>query len=115
MPALSGSADGIPTQAHLREVLDLADWLGFLALATLGDLGPTSFTFSSTMVQCLSKAFMRPRCFLLLQGWMSTWVLFLTDCTTGVKRLLLRLLQLLWSHLTLGQVEEAHGGSGSAL
>merc|ERR1712039_1022529 len=38
-----------------------------------------SFTPSSTMLQCLSKAFTLPRSFLLFLQLIRTWVLFLTE------------------------------------
>ncbi|XP_057606746.1 peroxisomal 2,4-dienoyl-CoA reductase [(3E)-enoyl-CoA-producing] isoform X1 [Hippopotamus amphibius kiboko] len=55
--------------------------LAFLPLTLLGTSVHISFTSSSTMLRCLSKASTQPRIFLLWQ-WMSTWVLFLTPCVS---------------------------------
>lgn len=52
----------------------------FLPFPVRGNSVHISFTFSKTMLQCLSKAFTRPNSFLLFLQFINTWVLFLTDC-----------------------------------
>ena len=52
----------------------------FLPLPVFGTSVHISLTFSSTMLQCLSKAFTRPSNFLLFRQLMSTCVLLLTLC-----------------------------------
>lgn len=54
--------------------LSLLTGLPFLPLASLGVSVHISFTFSRTMLQCLSKAFTRARSFLLFRIDMRTWV-----------------------------------------
>ena len=52
----------------------------FFPFPVLGTSVHISFTFSSTILQCLSNALTRPKSFLLLRQLIRTWVLFLTDC-----------------------------------
>lgn len=52
----------------------------FLPLPAFGVSVHISFTFSSTMLQCLSNALTLPSSFLLFLQLISTCVLFLTDC-----------------------------------
>ena len=49
-------------------------------LGSLGSSVHISLTFSRTMLQCWSKALIRPSSFLLFLQFMSTCVLFLTEC-----------------------------------
>ena len=52
----------------------------FFPLPERGISVQISFTFSRTMLQCLSKAFTLPNSFLLFRQLINTCVLFLTDC-----------------------------------
>lgn len=52
----------------------------FLPFPVRGSSVHISFTFSKTILQCLSNALTRPRSFLLFLQFINTCVLFLTDC-----------------------------------
>lgn len=54
----------------------------FLPFPVRGTSVHISLTLSSTMLQCRSNAFTRPKSFLLLRQLIRTWVLFLTDCVS---------------------------------
>ncbi len=60
--------------------LSLLIGLAFFVFEDLGVSVQSSLTFSSTILQCLSKAFTLPKSFLLFRQFIRTWVLFLTDC-----------------------------------
>merc|ERR1719347_2464596 len=73
------------TESPLRNILEMNLSLltgldFFLPLPVFGTSVHISFTFSSTMLQCLSKALTLANSFLLFLQLMRTWVLFLTDC-----------------------------------
>lgn len=72
------------TESPLRNILamNLSLFTGFaffLPFPVFGVSVHISFTFSNTMLQCLSKAFTLARSFLLFLQLMRTCVLFLTD------------------------------------
>merc|ERR1719367_1705699 len=72
------------TESPLRNIFEMKRSLltgfdFFLPLPVLGTSVHISFTFSRTMLQCLSKALTLARSFLLLRQLMRTCVLFLTD------------------------------------
>merc|ERR1719493_25983 len=71
------------TESPLRNIFDmnLSLFTGlafFFPFPVLGNSVHISLTPSSTMLQCLSNAFTRPKSFLLFLQLMSTCVLFLT-------------------------------------
>lgn len=75
------------TESPRRNIFDMnrslfTGFTFFLPLPVRGSSVHISFTFSSTMLQCRSKAFTLPSSFLLLRQLMSTWVLFFTDCVS---------------------------------
>ena len=109
--------DRVPTQDHLGDVAVLVDWLGLLlALAILGDLGPHLLHFLQHHVAVPIKGLHTAQELLVAAIDEHLGVVLDQLCEHGewthVKLLLLPLLQLLQGHLTLGLVEEAHGGSG---
>ena len=67
--------DRVLAQEHLWDAVVLVDWLGLLALATLGYLGPHLLQILPHVLNALTQ----PRSVLLLRRLMSPWVLFLTD------------------------------------
>lgn len=73
------------TESPLKNILEMkrslfTGFTFFLPLPVRGISVHISLTFSRTMLQWRSKAFTRPKSFLLLRQLIKTWVLFLTDC-----------------------------------
>ena len=69
-----------PRRNILAMYLSLLTGFAFFPFPDLGVSVHISFTFSKTMLQCLSKAFTLASSFLLFRQLISTWVLFFTDC-----------------------------------
>lgn len=111
--------DRVPAQEHLGDVAVLVDGLGLLlALAALGDLSPHLLHVLQHHVAVPVKGLHAAQELLVVAAVDEHLGVVLDRlCEHGqrprVKLLLLPLLQLLWRHLTLGLVEEAHGGGSS--
>merc|ERR1719312_643976 len=78
------------TESPLRNIFEMNRSLFtglafFLPFPVLGSSVHISLTPSSTMLQCLSKAFTRPNSFLLFLQLMSTWVLFFTESVRTLR------------------------------
>merc|ERR1719458_453152 len=78
------------TESPLRNILEMnlslfTGFAFFLPFPVLGSSVHISLTPSSTMLQCLSKAFTRPSSFLLFLQLIRTWVLFFTESVRTLR------------------------------